>query len=272
MKSVAGTKWVNQHIQRLRNQGRWMQAVKECESFRFGDGHELRSSFCFVFEATVLGVQTILRLSVVPGECHPLLSKPACTQLGMIIDTEFHTVSSRKLKVKNYGLSQTFGGHYALPIAEFNDTMRPVHDPPVPSQLEAVPVYVAEAKVMQYTVREPKNEVVKSWTRRDKGLECLIGPGRNGPPWHLVIRRTVTDSNTGTVLVDEVVDERTTIRRPLKQRMCRTGATIPSNSLPVPSDNGGEREGPDQSFEVTRHRMNTGDTEDEKYSQAALRP
>ena len=32
MKSVAGTKWVNQHIQRLRNQGRWMQAVKECES------------------------------------------------------------------------------------------------------------------------------------------------------------------------------------------------------------------------------------------------
>ena len=57
-------------------------------------------SFSFVFEATVLGVQVILRLSVVPGECPPLLSKPACTQLGMIIDTEYHTVSARKLKVK----------------------------------------------------------------------------------------------------------------------------------------------------------------------------
>ncbi|CAE7682647.1 RE2 [Symbiodinium necroappetens] len=82
MKSVAGTKWVNQHIQRLKSEGRWMKAVK----------------------ATVLGVQVILRLSV----------------------------------VKNYGLFQTFGGHYALSIAEFTDSMPPVHDPPVPLQLEAI--------------------------------------------------------------------------------------------------------------------------------------
>ena len=96
MKSLAGTKWVNQHIQRLRSEGRWMKAEKEKESFRLGDGHELWSQYAFVFQATVLGVRTLLRLSVVPGEYPPLLSKPACTQLGMVIDTEFHAVSSRK--------------------------------------------------------------------------------------------------------------------------------------------------------------------------------
>ena len=141
MKSVAGTKWVNQHLERLRGLGRWMKAVREREreSFRFGDGHELHSCYSFVFEATVLGVQVVLRLSVVPGECPPLLSKHACSQLGMIIDTEYHTVSSRKLKVKKYGLAQTYGGHYALPIAEFTDDMPTVHCPPMPSHLEAAP-------------------------------------------------------------------------------------------------------------------------------------
>ena len=55
MKFVAGTKWVNQHIQRLKGLGRWMKAGKESESFRFGDGHELRSQYAYVFEATGVG-------------------------------------------------------------------------------------------------------------------------------------------------------------------------------------------------------------------------
>ena len=80
VKSVAGTKWVNQRIQKLRSEGRWMRADKEKESFRFGDGYEVWSPYASIFEATVLGVGVILRLSVLPGECPPLLSKPACTQ------------------------------------------------------------------------------------------------------------------------------------------------------------------------------------------------
>ena len=151
MKSVAGTKWVNQHIQRLRGWGRWMKAVKEHESFRFGDGHELCSEYAFVFEATMLGVRVILKVSVVPGECPPLRSKPACSQMGMIIDTELHTVSSRKLKIKNYGLHQTYGGHYALPIAEFTEAMQPIHAPEIPQHLEAVPVYLMQSEVQAPT-------------------------------------------------------------------------------------------------------------------------
>ena len=110
MKSVAGTRWVNQHIRRLKSLGRWMKARKESESFRFGDGHELKSCLSFIFEATVLGIQVIDSVWFrVPGDCPPLLSKPACLQLGVVIDTENSTVSSKKLRVLKYGLAETLG-------------------------------------------------------------------------------------------------------------------------------------------------------------------
>ncbi|CAE7216972.1 unnamed protein product [Symbiodinium sp. CCMP2592] len=203
MKSVAGTKWVNQHIQRLRGLGRWMKAMKEKESFRFGDGHELCSEYAFVFEATILGVRVILKLSVVPGECPPLLSKQACSQMGMIIDTEFHTVSSRNLKVQKYGLSQTFGGHYALPIAEFTEGMKPIHAPDIPEHLEAIPVYVAhhEVQVTEDSLGAP----LRSWTRHDKAMCTTVGPGAKGPPRHAVCRRVVYDAYTGDKLIEESV-------------------------------------------------------------------
>ena len=224
MKSVAGTKWVNQHIQRLKSEGRWMKAEKEKESFRFGDGHELWSQYAFIFEVTILGVRVIIRLSVVPGECPPLLSKPACTQLGMVIDTEHHTVSSRKLKVSNYGLAQTFGGHYALPIAEFDPQLPPLHDPEVPSHVEAIPVYVSDrmdSHVTHEKLEVPKNQAsqsegpmgLRTWTRQDKGVPCTLGTGRNGPVWEAVIRRTY-DSSTGAKLLDEEVNGDTVVRKP----------------------------------------------------------
>ena len=225
MKSVAGTKWVNQHIQRLKSEGRWMRAEKEKESFRFGDGHELWSQYAFVFEATVLGVRVIIRLSVVPGECPPLLSKPACTQLGMVIDTEHHTVSSRKLKVSNYGLAQTFGGHYALPVAEFDPQSPPLHDPEVPSHVEAIPVYVSDALgdsgshenfevAKGQTSRCGGSSGLRTWTRQDRSVPCALGTGRNGPVWETVVRRTVYDSHTGDKLLDEEVNGNTVIRQP----------------------------------------------------------
>ena len=39
---------VNQHIQKLREAGRWMRAVPDKESFRFGNGHELVRKYSFM--------------------------------------------------------------------------------------------------------------------------------------------------------------------------------------------------------------------------------
>ena len=221
MKSVAGTKWTNQHINRLRGLGRWMKAIKEKESFRFGDGHELCSEFAFIFEATIMGIRVLLRISVVPGDCPPLLSKPACTQLGLVIDTENHTVSSRKLKVSKYGLTQTYGGHYALPIAEFTDDMSPMHDPNLPEHIEAIPVYVtSEPKEVlpppSSTPASSSSHSLRSWTRHDKGVANTVGPGSRGPPWKQVVHRTVYDTQTGAKILDEVVCESTRVRQPLQ--------------------------------------------------------
>ncbi|CAE7529229.1 unnamed protein product [Symbiodinium natans] len=237
MKSVAGTKWVNQHIQRLKSLGRWMKAVPERESFRFGDGHEVWSEFSFIFEATLLGVRVVLRLSVVPGDCPPLLSKPACTQLGIVIDTENHTVSSRKLRVRRYGMSQTFGGHYALPIAEFEDHMSPIEDPDLPVHSEAIPVYVASP--LDIEPESPPEELPwRTWIRRDRQMECTVGPGRNGPPWHCVFRRVVYVAGTNEMLLNEPVTPQTRIRTPLPRR-CDT-RTILFFRLPGSAGNQGD--------------------------------
>ena len=224
MKSVAGTKWVNQHIQRLKALGRWMKATKERESFRFGDGHEVWSEFSFAFEATLLGVRVLLRLSVVPGDCPPLLSKPACTQLGIIIDTENHTVSSRKLKIQKYGLSQTFGGHYALPIAEFADNMLPLESPEISPHVEAIPVYLANPVGPSAPSNSPET-LLRSWVRHDRQMTHTLGPGRNGPPWHLIARRVVFNSQTEELLVDEQVHPDTRVRRALP-RVCDTRTVL----------------------------------------------
>ena len=78
---------------------------------------------------TFAGKDVILNFSVVKGDCPPLLSRPACTQLGIIFDCSIHTLSSRKLQVKQYGLTQTTSGHYIMCIEEFTDLSEKVRIP-----------------------------------------------------------------------------------------------------------------------------------------------
>lgn len=120
MRNVVGVQWANDVIEEWRKHGRWMKVSKEQEVFRFGDGNTLNSRFRLEIEAGFGGRKVYLAFSVVPGPCPPLLSKQAHTKLGPIIDTEDHTFSSRKLRIKNYGLSETEAGHYTVRIDEFD--------------------------------------------------------------------------------------------------------------------------------------------------------
>jgi hypothetical protein len=99
MKSVAGTRWANHVVQQWQQEGRWFKVNPEKEVFRFGSGHVLESKFAISIIATFAKKPVILSFSVVSGECPPLLSRPACTQLGVIFDCGLHSMSSRKLKV-----------------------------------------------------------------------------------------------------------------------------------------------------------------------------
>ena len=121
LKSVAGTQWINQIVGRWKAQGRWFKIFEEKEVFRFGNGETLTSRYGLVLHCTFAGQDVILNFSVVKGDCPPLLSRPACTQLGIIFDCSQHTLSSRKLQVKQYGLTQTSSGHYVMCIEEFSE-------------------------------------------------------------------------------------------------------------------------------------------------------
>ena len=94
--------------------------MPEEEVFRFGDGNTLKSKYRLQLEATFGGKRICLAFSVVGGPCPPLLSKQSHTILGVQLDTSQHTLSSRKLKVKNYGLQETQAGHYTMKIDEFH--------------------------------------------------------------------------------------------------------------------------------------------------------
>ena len=102
----------------------FIKVVPEEEQFRFGDGQVVQSKFAVLLEVALAGIHGILRISIVHGTCPPLLSKPVCSALGLVIDTASHSVSSRRFGVKGYGLGQSKGGHYVIPINDFGGISR----------------------------------------------------------------------------------------------------------------------------------------------------
>ena len=136
-----------------------------------------------------------------------------------MIDTERHTVSSRRLGVKNYGLVQTIGGHYAVPVAEFSQQMFPTHEPELTRHLEAAPVYHAEPAGPQESVTSKATPaMLRSFARHDRNVLNAVGPGKRGPDWSTVVRRSVFDSSSGLQLLDEEVAIDTRLRRPLPHK------------------------------------------------------
>ena len=130
MKTVAGATWINPVVKQWKRHGYYIKVVPENESFRFGDGHVRHSKFSVVLHVNLAGIPCLLRISVVAGDCPPLLSKPVCTALKFMIDTETHTLSSRKFAIKAYGFSQSKGGHYLMPVDELQ------HCQPVPPEMQ----------------------------------------------------------------------------------------------------------------------------------------
>lgn len=140
MKTVAGTTWINPIVRQWKRNNRFVKVIPEEESFRFGDGHINKSRFAVILEVMIATIPCALRISVVGGDCPPLLSKPVCTALGLVVDTASHVVSSKKFGVKAYGLKQSQGGHYLLPIAQFEASLQVPPDLHVPSHLEVMPL------------------------------------------------------------------------------------------------------------------------------------
>lgn len=120
VRSVVGLKWMTELLHEWKNQQRWVRIFPEKEQFQFGNMQTPTSKFRVHFEVVLAGVHVAIPMSVVPGDCPPLLSRHACRQLGLSIDCGSHSVSSSKMNVKNFGMSQAGNGHYILSLHEFS--------------------------------------------------------------------------------------------------------------------------------------------------------
>ena len=191
LKSVAGTKWINQLLPRWSKENRWFKVFPEKETFRFGSGNTLPSRFAVQFLASFCGKPVILAFSVVEGDCPPLLSRPACSQLGVIFDCGLHTMSSRKLGVKNFGLQQTTSGHYIMNIEEF-DNMHAVEIPSDFKLSEGMDATVWKHEMLQEDFgsrspsRDDREAHVSGWIAADAPLPRMrrSRSPRTGLPLH----------------------------------------------------------------------------------------
>ena len=129
MRSVVGVGWATEVLNRWQAEGRWHRVEKESEAFRFGDGEVLYSRYRIEFVGAFAGQAVVFGFSVSEGVCPPLFSRTGCTQLGVVIDCEHHTISSWKLGVKSYGLGRD-EGHYTICIDEPCSNMSVVSLPP----------------------------------------------------------------------------------------------------------------------------------------------
>lgn len=174
VKSVVGVDWMNELIQEWQSQGRWFRIQEEEETFQFGNGESLKSRFSVQFLCMIANCWVILTMSVVKGKCPPLLSRQACSQLGLRIDCATHSFSSTRMGVKNFGMSQASNGHYLLPICQY-DVSCEVEVPEdfcMPTGMEAV--------VFQPASSQGRSDQLPAATMfeavADRGVDCPPAP------------------------------------------------------------------------------------------------
>ena len=115
-RTVAGTQWLQEYIDRVGEDGGRPEMSKECEAYRFGTGRIHYSSFSAMLSFS-LGEKIVqLRASIIPGDIPLLLSKTVLTKLGMIYDVSQGAADFTALGLKDFKLLSTPSGHPAIPI------------------------------------------------------------------------------------------------------------------------------------------------------------
>eukprot|EP00439_Symbiodinium_sp_Y106_P021298 s4955_g2.t1 len=115
-KAVAGTMWLQQYSDALKQAGQSPQLVRESEALRFGTGKVHHSSFHVVLCFRLGNKVVEMRTSVINGDVPLLMSKPALAQLGMVYELAENKADFTKVGLRNFDLVTTSSGHPAIPI------------------------------------------------------------------------------------------------------------------------------------------------------------
>ena len=113
--------WAVEHIEFLKSLGRSFQFLDEDKLFKFGPSEHWNRKLRFSFEVAIgrryLGM---LWFSVVEGDCPPLLSRVAMTEIGAWVKCDLHVVDLVRLAVTNVPVVLASNGHYLLDIEGFD--------------------------------------------------------------------------------------------------------------------------------------------------------
>ncbi|CAE7304830.1 GIP, partial [Symbiodinium sp. KB8] len=115
-RTVAGTQWLQDYMDRIGDNGAQPELSKECEAYKFGTGRIHYSSFSVVLSFSLGDKVVQLRASIIPGDIPLLLSKTVLGKLGMIYDVSDGCADFTQVGLKGYKLLSTASGHPAIPI------------------------------------------------------------------------------------------------------------------------------------------------------------
>ncbi|CAE7197343.1 RE2 [Symbiodinium sp. CCMP2592] len=147
-KAVAGTMWLQQYSDALKEINATPELVKEAEAFRFGTGKVHHSSFhvvlCFKLGTKVVEMKT----SIINGDVPLLMSKPALAQLGMIYDVAENRADFTRVGLHQVDLVTTSSGHPAIPIVPAKPTLGSERLVVGETEVQSCPQYTAFALSM----------------------------------------------------------------------------------------------------------------------------
>ena len=115
-RTVAGTQWLQDYMDRIGDDGAQPELSKECEAYKFGTGRIHYSSFSVVLSFSLGDKVVQLRASIIPGDIPLLLSKTVLGKMGMIDDVSLGCADFTQVGLKGYKLMSTASGHPAIPI------------------------------------------------------------------------------------------------------------------------------------------------------------
>ncbi|CAE6964969.1 unnamed protein product [Symbiodinium sp. CCMP2456] len=116
-KSVAGTTWLQQYSDLVKDTLGKPEFVRESEAFKFGTGKVHHSAFYVIVKFELGGKVVEMKTSIINGDIPLLLSKGALAQLGMVYDVAANRASFNKVGLADFDLVTTSSGHPAIPIA-----------------------------------------------------------------------------------------------------------------------------------------------------------
>ena len=118
-KTVAGEQWAKGTLAVLTTSGVWHQRVDENESFRFGPGRRLFSSYALIFPVCWGGHLFLIRVSIVKFAVPCLLSRPLLKARRCLLDMGQDCLISRTLHEVSVPLIPVTTNHVAVHVCQY---------------------------------------------------------------------------------------------------------------------------------------------------------